>query len=75
MLNVPQIEKAQPETPALIGCRQSQQPVSDQRTLTIQLRLVPIAALTNTVHDAGEANSDAMLGDTSTGHLTARGWP
>ena len=60
---------------ALVGLGRSQQSFDHQRILTVQLSLIPIACLSDAMHNAGQADTEAVLGHAFDGHLTALRWP
>jgi len=56
VLDVAQVQKAQPEAPVALVVRQPHQPISDEAVFLVQLGLVPVAGLADAKRPTRQVN-------------------
>uniref|UniRef100_A4WQH4 Uncharacterized protein n=1 Tax=Cereibacter sphaeroides (strain ATCC 17025 / ATH 2.4.3) TaxID=349102 RepID=A4WQH4_CERS5 len=74
-LHVPQVQKAQAETPGLVDIGQPDQKVGDHLVLVIALRAVAETGLADPERPASQRNADTLRRHRLLGQLPALSWP
>ena len=73
--DVPQMQKAESESPCAMGFREACQQVGDPLVLGFELRDVAVAALADPEGPAGKCYAHAFLRHSILGQFTTPGWP